>query len=795
MHLLLVDDEELLLRSLQEVLTKAGYQVSAARNAREAIGLARKQNFDLVICDIRLPEEDGLKALSLMQPLQPGVRKILMTGYASEEKPIEAIKLGVDDYLLKPFDLDEFLKRVGRVAEMRKTELEKEELLRSSEDTLLGGLKELVETWEGEDPFRKGHSAEVARISADFGKTLKVAASELRSLEQAAWLRELGLIALGREILQGGAPLPEEQWEKIRRHPEKGAQILERFSSPKSVIETVRAHHENFDGSGYPGRLSGEDIPVSARILRAVDMYTALTSPRPHRGAFSQEDTCEIIGKASGKELDPGIGAAFLEYLKSTDEDDAFGSLRNALSEYNENNYRSLLWLARTYGEARDAEAANEAYLELLSLSRVQGDGDIVFQALLGLTSTSLQKRNLQDALRWGRLTLDEAIQMKDTYKTALALTRWAHCEMIQDSFDTASRFLEEALSFITPEEAPMEVGRVALYQLYLATKTPGSEKAAAPLEGLSQLTPPCLAGLFREEWLIFDELVRSQVIPQEPWRLVLEKAGLVGGQDAQGTGTLAEVRKDAALRLHFLGPFRVYLGNQWVREEAWRTRKVKYLFAYLCFHRARPVPEERILGEFWPDSPPQKARKSLSNAMYHLRQLLGPDRSAQWLIHERDLFRVTLSDSSWLDTEAFLSRFQEAQRFHQEGDSAKALSAAVEAKDLFQGKFVEENLDDEWLLEPRQRFSDLYAELSLILSESYFKTGNYLRAAQASQTILVESPTHEKGHIIRIEALWKAGRKEEAVKQYQKCVAVFKEELGLSPPPSIMALYLQLTQ
>ncbi|MBI2267315.1 MAG: response regulator, partial [Armatimonadetes bacterium] len=417
-HILVVDDEEILLRSLERALTDQGYRVTTAGNAREAIEQARSRDFDLVICDIRLPEVDGLQAVREMQPLQPGARHMLITGYASQEKPVEAIQLGVDDYLLKPFDLDDFLKRVQRVMEKRCNETAREKLAASLEDSLVECLKRLVGDWENEDPFRKGHSDRVVKEALDLGGSLGLSGQQMRILEQAAALHDLGYVALGREILNGQA-LSKEQWEKVRTHPARGAEILAHAPSLKTAVEAIVAHHENFDGTGYPKGLAGEAIPLSARILRIADMYSALVSSRPHRPACDHGSACKLIEEASGTGLDPVLVSRFLEEGAGEAVPDLVRTARSVLSEFNSRNYRSLLLLARTYGGAGDPESAQQAYTELLSLSRAQRDSEIVFQALLGLATTGLQQNRAEEASHWSRLALEEALQAKESRNTA----------------------------------------------------------------------------------------------------------------------------------------------------------------------------------------------------------------------------------------------------------------------------------------------------------------------------------------------------------------------------------------
>src|SRR4029079_7985835 len=140
-------------------------------------------------------------------------------------------------------------------------------------------------------------------------KELKVSAAEMDALQAAALLHDIGKLAIPEHIISKPGRLTPEEFEKMKIHPVVGAEILERVRFPYPVVPIVRAHHEKFDGSGYPFGLRGEEIPIGARILSAVDFLDAMASDRQYRRALPLDDVMARLQEESGKSFDPKVVA------------------------------------------------------------------------------------------------------------------------------------------------------------------------------------------------------------------------------------------------------------------------------------------------------------------------------------------------------------------------------------------------------------------------------------------------------------------------------------------------------
>ncbi|UCC31556.1 MAG: HD domain-containing protein [Phycisphaerales bacterium] len=176
-------------------------------------------------------------------------------------------------------------------------------------------LEFTIRTIEAKDPYTSGHSARVASLSRQLAEALSLSAQEVEDVETAALLHDIGKIDFAYSELIGSAgPLSEADREIIRSHPERGALLLTSLSNlSNSVLAGVRHHHEHFDGNGYPSGLTGEDIPLAARIIMVVDTVDAMLSNRPYRSALSVEEVAGELRRFSGRQFDPNVVKGFLQ--------------------------------------------------------------------------------------------------------------------------------------------------------------------------------------------------------------------------------------------------------------------------------------------------------------------------------------------------------------------------------------------------------------------------------------------------------------------------------------------------
>ena len=195
---------------------------------------------------------------------------------------------------------------ISIAAQMARAEVE-----RANYDT----IRVLAQVVEAKDPYTHGHSLRVQAWSVRVGEELGLDRDRLRMLSYAAELHDIGKIAVPDEILKGARPLTDDEWALMRRHPPRAAQMIEHIGFLEPAIPAILYHHERLDGRGYPEGLSGDAIPLEARIMGIVDSYDAMTSARAYRPAKSHEEAARELQRCAGTQFDARCVKAFLRVL------------------------------------------------------------------------------------------------------------------------------------------------------------------------------------------------------------------------------------------------------------------------------------------------------------------------------------------------------------------------------------------------------------------------------------------------------------------------------------------------
>jgi len=330
-RILVVDDEEMICYVLRQRLTMEGYTCIQAHNGREALHHFYRDKFSLIISDVKMPEMDGLELLRRVKALKPSMIVIMITAYAEIDMAVEAIRLGAYDFILKPADLDWVVLSVQRALEKKRLEEEVEAYQKNLEKLVeertaelqkayhtlqkahLDSVKALAEAIEAKDPYTRGHSDRVRKMSLRLGQKLDFSAKKLENLEFGALLHDIGKIGIKDEVLQKQSLLGAEEYHYIQEHPLIGVKIVEGVDFFKDIIPMIRHHHENFGGQGYPDGLMGEAIPLEARIITVSDAFDAMISARPHRSRMSLEEALRELKMGDKKQFDPYLLNIFLQ--------------------------------------------------------------------------------------------------------------------------------------------------------------------------------------------------------------------------------------------------------------------------------------------------------------------------------------------------------------------------------------------------------------------------------------------------------------------------------------------------
>ena len=330
-RILITDDEKDIRELLRDFLESEGYECQMAANAFEALEKFKAdEQFDIVMSDIRMPGKSGLELLEEIKQINQDVMVIMISAVKDIESAITAMEKGAYDYVSKPFKLNEVSFAASKALEKRRLVLENKEYQKHLEkmveertSDLKTALLELDKTYnftlramatvlDTRDTETQGHSLRVVSFTLKLAELMQISdKNTLKIYEYGALLHDIGKIGIPDAILRKPEDLSTDEWLIMKKHPTIGYNLLRRIKFLESSAQIVLHHHEAFDGSGYPNGLSGDNIPLGARIFKIADSIDAITSDRPYQKAMPFKTVSDELRKHSGQQFDPQIIAIF----------------------------------------------------------------------------------------------------------------------------------------------------------------------------------------------------------------------------------------------------------------------------------------------------------------------------------------------------------------------------------------------------------------------------------------------------------------------------------------------------
>ncbi len=349
---LAVDDEPNILAALRRLFRATGWRILTAGHAEEALALLAKEPVDAVLSDMRMPGMDGVQLLERVSLGWPNTARLLLTGQADLGSTIAAINRGrLHRYVTKPWNDDELVLTLRQVAESQQLEADKQALERLTREqngelkTLNSGLEARVALRTGElaaanDRLKRnyltsikaftalielrgsaqvGHARQVADLARRIAQAMTQDADSLHDLPIAALLHDIGHIGLSDTVLARQlSRLEGNELQRYRLHPVLGEQALLASDDMQGVAPLIRAHHERWDGQGFPDGLRGAAIPLGARILAVADAFEDLRSGRIDGQALSPLDARRTVLAGRGSQFDPAVVDAFAGLFSTT---------------------------------------------------------------------------------------------------------------------------------------------------------------------------------------------------------------------------------------------------------------------------------------------------------------------------------------------------------------------------------------------------------------------------------------------------------------------------------------------
>lgn len=354
--ILVVDDERGPRESLRMILEPV-HRVLQATSGSDALLLLRCETVDLVTVDLNMPGMRGEQLVRTLRSEFPQTSVIVITGCGNVESAAEGVRLGISDYLQKPFDVVHVAAAVGRALAKRHSrgrlmhflgelgglvgrerelglivgDLQQSRPLRGRLASLFDAasrgasegsaprteefLEVLAETLESKDSFVHGHARRVALYASLLADRFRLSSRERHDLRLAAFLHDLGKVGIPSDLLKRAGALAPGERATVQEHTALGERLLRPLGIAPAVADAVRHHHEWWDGTGYPDGLAGEDIPLTARIIAVADSYDAMTSDRPYRRALERSVAAAELRRFAGSQFDPEVAAEFLAVL------------------------------------------------------------------------------------------------------------------------------------------------------------------------------------------------------------------------------------------------------------------------------------------------------------------------------------------------------------------------------------------------------------------------------------------------------------------------------------------------
>jgi putative nucleotidyltransferase with HDIG domain len=330
-RILIVDDQESIVDLLRGILETDGYHDLIGVTDPRLVGtLCQEHQPDLILLDLHMPHLSGVELLQMVAAASAGayLPVLVLTSDITPEAKQRTLSIGAKDFLVKPFDTTEVLLRVRNLLETRalykQLKLHGETLdqrvrerTRQLAEAQAEILNHLAVVSEYQDDDTSQHTQRIGALAGMVASSLGQSDAQIELIKLAAPLHDIGKVGVPNHILLKVDHLMPSEHEIMQSHTTVGGEILAKSKFPilQLAREIALYHHERWDGTGYPQRLKGGHIPVSARIVAVVDAFDALTHGRPYKKAVSFQDATKEIRAGAGQQFDPQVVEAFLRVV------------------------------------------------------------------------------------------------------------------------------------------------------------------------------------------------------------------------------------------------------------------------------------------------------------------------------------------------------------------------------------------------------------------------------------------------------------------------------------------------
>jgi putative two-component system response regulator len=328
-RVVVVDDDTIILKHANMILAEAGFKVTCLKSGKLLMDYIKINPIDILLLDIRMPEMDGFETIKALREWEKdnshdATPVIFLTANEDSDSEAKGLSLGAMDFIRKPFSSEALKIRVRNILDliMLQRNLHREVTKKTAqlESLSLHVVLTLAKTIDAKDAYTNGHSERVAEYSKEIARRYGYDEDRQEEIYMMGLLHDVGKIGVPDTVINKTEHLTDEEYELIKKHPLKGAEILATVSEMPKLVTGARWHHERYDGSGYPDGLKGEEIPEEARIIAVADAYDAMTSRRSYRDIIPQNHVISELENGMGSQFDEKFARIMLEMISKDTE-------------------------------------------------------------------------------------------------------------------------------------------------------------------------------------------------------------------------------------------------------------------------------------------------------------------------------------------------------------------------------------------------------------------------------------------------------------------------------------------
>lgn len=751
-RILLVEDDDALRADLEMVLSSEGYTVVACASGLDAIDQASRAEFDMVVSDIRMPGLDGLETLERLQERPRPMATLVITGYTDEADSIRAVRLGVGDYIKKPFGLEEFLQAVERQLALHRARVARDVREKNWQSLGVWSLEELLKTVNPE-PAAPLLGARRAELTAEeMGAT-----PELSAQARVAVLLSACLDA--RRSLEGSR-LPAEflrTQEEVRLETSESedlsllAQVaqLARGAQPQGVLEqawkragerTSRAESRSHD-EGPSTRLLLQKARAHEQARQLTEAAAGFTQVA--QGSEPRERIEALLGLARIYRTEPDRSRQFA--LDAVVAAEALGPLLGGAT---------CLQAGIQLSRVGFREEARKAFERAHRIARELRHGLLEAQAALALVGVGVSIPPAELERCW-----QELLRPENRFDWADSAW-WAASPLLRLQI-TAPTPSQDRLLTLIARDSPTTLIRIA------SDSNSEAPLRIGALSALAHSAHPSATEAFRQLSADPDPAVR-QAANRTP------------------AAAAAAVATPPILRVYTLGALEIYRGEERISDSVFRSWKQRYLFARLLLSGERAVASDRLVDEFWPDDA-EKGRNSLNVGISHLRKLLRPPnwpKELEYVLRDSGGVRLNPELPIWEDcSELVRLATPDAE------PTDPNITQWERAVDLYRGPYLD-SCYMEWAVHRRSEVEALVQRTLRRLLDVLFEKNRYAEMLEYGNRLVLLDGWSQDGHLAVMRANTALGRPEAAIRQFETCKKILMRELQAEPSIAMLEAY-----